>query len=136
MWVSFTFELKASPGFSDQLNAAEQELKSIFATVRRTGENAPSVGVIAKGTCRGERAISLIEGMAGFSDRHPEILVFVAYEMDEMYDPGGYLVFHGGQKLVDESADCEHLLGNVIDSQELRDILDRVGPPPASTPGF
>lgn len=65
---------------------------------------------VSKGTCRGERAVELLEWLSGFAQRHPRIVIFAAYEMDDMYCEGGYLLYHGGRQIAHDSGDCEHLM--------------------------
>ena len=110
MKVDLTVELKGIGPLSDELLAAEADLRTQFAKVTRRIDDAPSVGFIAKGTCRGERAIKILEWLPGFAERHPRIVVFAAYEMDDMYCEGGYLLYHGGRQLAEDSGDCEHLM--------------------------
>ena len=110
MKVDLTVELKGTRPLSDELLAAETDLRTQFANVTRRIEDAPSVGFIAKSTCRGERAVELLKWLSGFAQRHPRIVVFAAYEMDDMYCEGGYLLYHGGRQITHDCGDCEHLM--------------------------
>jgi hypothetical protein len=110
MKVDLTVELKGIGPLSNELLAAETDLRTQFANVTRRIEDAPSVGFIAKGSCRGERAVELLEWLSGFAQRHPRIVVFAAYEMDDMYCEGGHLLYHGGRQIIHDSGDCEHLM--------------------------
>ena len=110
MWVLIVVELRAVPPFSNQLRAAGAELAAQFPNAKACEADAPSVGYVASRVCRSETAIELVCWLSEFTKRHPHVVVFAAYELDDMHWASGYVLFHGGEKLADEGGDCAHFI--------------------------